>query len=103
MKSFISSIRLSFLTFWTTFGRGVLFPALTSLAYLFLYPFPAKWVYEFTREQQKKILAIRRRIEEETPLTIEDSRRIRAELAKERDTYYSDLVKKERRSSTSCG
>jgi hypothetical protein len=65
---------------WAVFYRGVLFPLLTSLAYIFVYPYPAKFVYEFTRRRQQELLAIRRRISDETLLTVEESRKLRSEL-----------------------
>lgn len=74
---------------------GLVYPLLTSLAYLFLYPYPAKFVYEYTRMKQREMLDIRRRIEEETPLTVEDSRRIRSELARARIEHFSELDRKD--------
>lgn len=71
---------IAFPTIWTIFLNGFLFPALTATAYIFVYPYPAKLVYAFTRRRQKDILEIRRLIENETPLTIEDSRKIRAQV-----------------------
>lgn len=59
--------------------NGVLLPTLTAVAYIFAYPYPAKYVYEFTRRRQKEINEVRQRIEDETLLTIEESRNIRAE------------------------
>lgn len=79
-----------------TLLRGLIFPIITSLAYLFIYPYPAKFVYSFTRRQQRAILEIRRRIEDETPLTVEDSRRIRSEFAKTEQEYFAELDRKDR-------
>lgn len=58
--------------------QGFVFPAFTAAAYIFIYPYPAKYVFEFTRKRQKDINDVRRRIANETPLTIEESRKIRA-------------------------
>ena len=69
-----------FPTTWSLILNGVLLPAATTFAYLFLYPYPAKYVYEFTRRRQKVINEVRQRIEDETPLTIEESRQLRAEV-----------------------
>jgi hypothetical protein len=60
--------------------NGLLLPATTTFAYIFVYPYPAKYVYEFTRRRQKEINEVRQRIEDETPLTIEESRKIKAEV-----------------------
>lgn len=76
--------------------KGLLYPAITSAIYIFLYPYPAKYVYEFSRKRQREIAEIKRRIEEETPLTIEESRRIRAELARVESEHTEQLDKKDR-------
>ena len=71
---------IAFPTTWSLVLNGVLLPALTAVAYIFAYPYPAKFVYEFTRRRQKEINEVRQRIEDETLLTIEESRKIRAEV-----------------------
>lgn len=70
---------IAFPTTWSLVQNGVLLPAFTVVAYIFVYPYPAKYVYEFTRRRQKEINEVRQRIEDETLLTIEESRKIRAE------------------------
>lgn len=69
-----------FPTTWSLVMNGVLLPALTTAIYIFGYPYPARFVYGFTRRRQKEINEIKQRIEDETPLTIEESRRVRAEV-----------------------
>ncbi len=69
-----------FSTTWSLILNGALLPAATTFAYIFVYPYPAKFVYEFTRRRQKEINEVRQRIEDETLLTIEESRKIRAEV-----------------------
>ncbi|MBI5450656.1 MAG: hypothetical protein HY940_04795 [Gammaproteobacteria bacterium] len=63
---------------WSIFTRGVGFPLVTALLYVFVYPYPARYVYAFTLKRQREINQIKRQIEEETPLTLEESKRIRA-------------------------
>lgn len=60
--------------------RGLLLPALTAAAYIFIYPYPAKFIYGFTRRRQREVNELRKQIENETPLTLEESRAIRAEI-----------------------
>lgn len=85
-----------FPTMQSSLTKGFALPLATALAYIFLYPYPAKWVYSFSRKRQREILEVRRRIEDETPLTIEDSRRIRSELARAEQEFYTELDRKER-------
>lgn len=60
-------------------SRGVAFPLISAIFYVFFYPYPARYVYAFTLQRQKEINQIKRQINEETPLTIEESRRIRVD------------------------
>lgn len=76
--------------------KGVVYPLVTSALYIFIYPYPARYVYEFSRTRQREISEIKRRIEEETPLTIEESRRIRSELARIESEYAEQLDRKNR-------
>jgi predicted DNA-binding transcriptional regulator len=76
--------------------RGVVFPALTAAAYIFLYPYPAKVVYEFTRKRQKEINDVRRRIEDETPLTLEESRKIRSDVIRIEAEHSEEIDRKDR-------
>ena len=73
---------------------GFAAPLATASLYLFVYPFPAKWVYAFTRMRQREILEIRRKIEDETPLTQEDSKRIRNQLIRAETDYFIELDRK---------
>jgi hypothetical protein len=59
---------------------GILLPLASALAYVLLYPYPYRWVLEYSLKQQRLAAQVRQRIEEETPLTVEESRRIRVEL-----------------------
>lgn len=65
--------------------HGFLFPLISALVYVFIYPYPARFVYGFTRRRQKEINQLRQQIEDETPMTKEESRALRLEyLERER-------------------
>jgi hypothetical protein len=76
------------------FLQGFLFPTLTAATYIFIYPYPAKYVYEFTRNRQKEINYIRQRIEDETPLTLEESREIQSEILRREDEHTQEIDRK---------
>jgi hypothetical protein len=59
--------------------RGFFFPLITALGYIFLYPYPARLVYGFSLRRQKEINQLRKQIDDETPLTVQESRQLRAE------------------------
>jgi hypothetical protein len=71
---------IAFPDLWTIVSRGVVLPLLTAAAYIFLYPYPARLVYGFTLRRQREVNELRRLIENETPLTLEESRTLKTEV-----------------------
>lgn len=67
-------------------------PFFTAIIYIFLYPYPAKVTYEYSKRKQKEILDIRRKIENETLLTKEDKERLNREFNEER-AQHEKLVR----------
>jgi DNA-binding PadR family transcriptional regulator len=59
---------------------GLLGPTLTALSYIYIYPMPARKVYEYTRRQQKALKELQTQIDDDTPLTREDARELRRSL-----------------------
>lgn len=62
-------------------------PTVTAFLVLVIYPHPAKWVFRYWRIRQKELKVIRQKIEDETPLTVEESRRVRGQLIRVRSEY----------------
>lgn len=71
--------------------RMVAFPLLTTVIFIFLYPYPARFVFEFTRKQQKHLKEIRQRIEDETPLTIAEAKELRSAALQAQLHYEKDM------------
>lgn len=69
----------------------IVFPLLTTVLFIFLYPYPARIVFEFTRQQQKRLKEIRQRIEDETPLTAAESKQIRTTALQAQLLYEKDM------------
>jgi hypothetical protein len=66
--------------------NGFLYPFLSTCIYIFLVPYPSRIAYAFTRNCQKVLTGIRQQIDDETPLTKEEAKKLRKELrAKERE------------------
>jgi hypothetical protein len=90
--------------FWDRVLQFGLYPLLSSLAFLIIYPYPARWVYKYWQTQQKLLKETRQKIEDETPLTLIEARKIRSQFGElqsryrkdidERDTTISDLREK---------
>ena len=76
-------------------GIGIFFPLITALLFIFLYPYPSKYIYEYWHKKQKELKEIKQAIDDETPLTIEESRQIRRELLRLESEYYSELSSKD--------
>ncbi|MBU1512426.1 hypothetical protein KKD52_18895 [Myxococcota bacterium] len=79
----------------TVFCRGVLYPLLTTIVYIYLYPYPAKYVYSYTARKQKELHELKQKIEDQTPLTLEESRAIRYERFKVEEEYQERLNRKD--------
>ena len=74
----------------------LVYPLGSALLFLFLYPFPAQWVYSFWRQQQKKLKMIRQKIEDETPLTIEEARKLKKGFSNISQDYENVILVHER-------
>lgn len=73
--------------------RGLFFPLISACIYVFLYPYPARYIYEFSLRRQREINQTKQRIAEETPLTLEESRRLRAEYV-ENERRHVEVVQR---------
>lgn len=76
-------------------GNGFLIPLVISLIYIFAIPKPAKFIYKFWKQGQKEILDIKQRIDDETPLTKEQSKKIRQDMINLEIEYEKIFSRKE--------
>jgi hypothetical protein len=58
---------------------GFAYPLASAITFIFVYPLLAEPLYKYARRRQKALLEIKRGIEDETPLTVEESRLIKKE------------------------
>ena len=70
---------------------GFIYPLITSVLFILIYPFPAKFIYQYWHSQQIQLKTIKQNIEDETPLTIEESREIRREILNLESQYEAEL------------
>ena len=75
------------------FGIGL--PLATSAIFIFGYPYPARFVYSFVRRRKKELLEERQKIEDETPLTREESRKIRRDIARLQLEFEKELEREQ--------
>ncbi len=75
-------------------------PLLFALFYVYVYPLIAKKFYEYTLWRTKELKSIKQKIEDETPITQEEAREIRAQIDKlttERDDAIQKAIEAENR------
>lgn len=70
-------------------------PLATALIFLYGYPYPAKWVYSYWQQKQKDLRDLRQKIEGETLLTEEQSRRIRGQIIEIQSEYDRQIERNE--------
>jgi len=75
--------------------RGLLLPIITSLLYVFIYPYISKYIYKFWYERQKELKEIKQKIDDETPLTKEESRTIRRQLLEIEERFQQAILSKD--------
>ena len=57
--------------------KGVFLPLLATLAIILIYPYPAAKIYEISRKNRKNLKEIQQKIDDETPITRDEARKIR--------------------------
>ena len=70
---------------------GFAYPLIASVLFIFIYPIPARFIYQYWHSQQINLKKIKQKIEDETPLTIEESRDIRREILNLESQYDAEL------------
>lgn len=70
-------------------------PLITSTAYVFGYPYIEKHVFKFWRERQKELKEIQQKIENETPVSLEQWRQLKQELIDLQTRYDTDIERKD--------
>lgn len=78
----------------TFVGKGLLFPLLTALAYLFVYPYPSKWIYSYWKRRQKELKEKQQEIDKSILLSIEDSIAIKKEALEIESKYIQEIDRK---------
>lgn len=79
---------------WSLILEGASYPLISAVLFILIYPHPAKWIYEYWNNQQKKLKEIKQKIEDDTPLTLDESREIRRELLRLESDYDEEITKK---------
>ncbi len=75
--------------------NSMVYPLIPTLLIIFLYPWPARFVYEYSRVQQRKLKEIQQKIEDEEPLTKEQAREIKANVTEKESRFENTLNRKD--------
>lgn len=76
-------------------GRGIAWPLLSALALLLLYPIPGRWVYGYVRKEQKRLKEIQQQIDDETPITREEAKELKAAIRKADADFQKEIDERE--------
>lgn len=84
-----------YVTNYQVFGVASSFPLITALAYIFLYPFPALKVFEFSKKRQGLLNKAKQDIENERLITIKEKNRLIEESHKLEDGLLKEIERKD--------
>lgn len=74
-------------------SQWLILPLTTALLYIFLYPWPARWIYSYSKKQQMKINQLKNEIEGNRLLTFEESSMISLEIEALKEEYQRESEK----------
>lgn len=72
---------------------GLVYPLILTLIYIFIIPYFTKFVYKYSHQKQKELKEIKQKIDEATPMSKEQSKKILEDFKNLEDKYYSLLHK----------
>lgn len=75
--------------------NGILYPLLSALIYIFIYPYPAKFIFSFYKKKQTEIISVKKEIENGILLTLEESFNIRSKIDKLEHEYENVIKRKD--------
>ena len=67
--------------------KGLLFPLLTALFLIFIYPYPARWAYAYWKYQQRKLKEIQQKNDDKN----EEARELRLEILKKESEFLREI------------
>lgn len=71
--------------------RAVVWPLVSSVAFILIYPYPSKWLFKYWHKKQIELKKLRDEIEGETLLTKEESRKITRDMVAIREKYEEQV------------
>jgi predicted transcriptional regulator len=75
----------------TLLSNGLLVPLLITLIYIFIIPYPTKFIYKFWKKRKKDLITIKNGIDDDTPIGQEQSKKLRNSLYELQNKYESQF------------
>jgi len=76
--------------------QGFIYPLITSLIFIYLYPWPALKTFEYYRKKQKLLRDKKLEIENSELLTVEQSVSLRLEISSLKEKFHNELSEKDK-------
>lgn len=70
---------------------GAVLPLLTSLFLIYVYPVPAEYIYKHVKTKQKRLKEIQQSIDDDSPISKEQARKIRRETLENQLKYEGEI------------
>lgn len=70
-------------------------PLISAAIFIYLYPIPAKYVFKYTKKEQKKLKKIKVEVEDDTPLSQAEHNKLRQKITSLESSYYAELSNKD--------
>ncbi|WP_289329490.1 hypothetical protein [Pseudomonas sp. 'CRE Jenny 4'] len=74
--------------------KGVIYPLAAALSLILIYPYPAAWIYRVSKTHKRHLKQIQQTIDDETPLTKDDARKIRKDALEIEIKADAELARK---------
>ena len=94
-ESFNLADRLLYPDWWHLWGMWLLLPAITTLAYIYVYPIAVEKVLSYSLTKKANIDALRRKHDDGTIMPYEEGRRLKAGIREMETEHSAELVKKD--------
>lgn len=76
------------------YGVGLGFPLLTTIAYIYVYPYIGNRVYGFSRARKKDLMEIKIKADKEEPISAERAKQLHKEMDELRHAQHEELDRK---------
>ena len=77
--------------YYTLLGNGFLIPLILTLLYIFVVPYPSRYIYKFWKNKQNDLIKIKNNIDDKTPISEIKAKNLRNSLYDLQKKYYEQF------------